>query len=113
MKKFRLYNFTTTVGFGLLIDFLCLAANTLAIKTCWNWFQPEVFPTAPTLTFTNALGLFFISACFMPGNRPWNWTLVGIILGRPVARDKTTMAYAVITPVAILVYAWVARLLFF
>lgn len=54
---------------GLMLTVIDIVANGIAGKLCWNWFVPEVYPAAPRLTFTTAVGLMIVCSLYTISGR--------------------------------------------
>lgn len=48
-----------------VVDIVCLCITGISGMLCWNWFVPELFSSAPKMTFATSIGLSIVCSMFV------------------------------------------------
>lgn len=57
---------------GLISDVFFYTVTGFSGMICWNWFVPEIFTSAPRMTFANALGLIVVGGVFIQSGKQYS-----------------------------------------
>ncbi len=93
---------------NLIVDAIAFVVSAFCGMKLWNWFVPEVFESAPQLGFWSAMGIGFLSSCFISTGKSYKFSeFIDADAGELSLNGMfSQLIEGIMKPIILLIYGW-------